>query len=121
MIQFKALNESFAVCKLVSAKQVDITKEYTFFARTADENSLLCLDADVPADALAVERDWRGFKIEGTLDFSLVGIIAKISGVLADKGIPVFVVSTFNTDYVFVKSAFFENALAALKTLWPVD
>jgi hypothetical protein len=62
-------------------------------------------------DAACREDGWRAFRIVGTLDFSLVGVIAKISSLLSESGIPVFVVSTYNTDYVLVKK---ENEIKAL-------
>ena len=65
-------------------------------------------------EALRAERGWRGFCIKGELDFSLVGVLAKITGILAGKSIPVFTVSTFDTDYVFIKK---ENAAAASEAL----
>ncbi|MCD7777598.1 MAG: ACT domain-containing protein, partial [Clostridiales bacterium] len=63
------------------------------------------------------ERDdgWKGFRIQGVLDFSLIGILSKISAVLADTGIPIFAVSTYNTDYIFVKEENYQRALDKLK------
>ncbi len=63
-----------------------------------------------------VERDdgWKGFRIQGTLDLSLVGILSKLSGILADHNIGIFAVSTYNTDYILVKEANFDRALTVL-------
>ncbi|MBQ9595796.1 MAG: ACT domain-containing protein, partial [Synergistaceae bacterium] len=61
--------------------------------------------------------DWRGFRVKGVLDFSLVGILAKISGLLAENDIALFAVSTFNTDYIFVKSDKFTDALNLLNNV----
>ena len=60
------------------------------------------------------EDGWRGFRIVGKLDFSLIGILARISGILAEAGIGIFAVSTCNTDYIFTKEENFERALDAL-------
>jgi hypothetical protein len=59
-------------------------------------------------------KDWRILKVEGTLDFSLIGILAKISGILAKNSISIFVISTFNTDYILVKEEKVEKAILVL-------
>jgi hypothetical protein len=56
------------------------------------------------------DTDWQGFKVEGILDFSLIGIINEITKPLKDNKISVFVISTFNTDYIFVKKESFQKA-----------
>lgn len=80
---------------------------------TPTETSLVCEEALVP-DGIHTERGWRCLGIKGTLDFALVGIIARITTVLADHAISVFVVSTFDTDYVLVKADRLEAAVTAL-------
>lgn len=67
-----------------------------------------------PGHTLAREDGWRAFRIEGVLDFSLIGILAGISGILAENKIGIFVVSTYNTDYVLTKEESFERAMALL-------
>lgn len=59
--------------------------------------------------------DGRGFKIQGVLDFSLLGILSKISTILAENKIGIFAVSTYNTDYIFTKESNYEKALKALQ------
>ena len=83
-------------------------------AKTDDEISLVIPSNLVPRGSATVEDGWRGFKIAGVLDFGLVGVIAKISGILSEAGISVFVVSTFNTDYIFVKAENFDKAAGVL-------
>ena len=95
---------------------IDLSASFFFIGKTDEELSLVCETADAPANALEREDGWRGFRIEGTLDFSLIGILSNISGVLADNGIGIFAVSTFNTDYILVKSENFETAAHALTT-----
>ncbi|MDR2611208.1 MAG: ACT domain-containing protein [Clostridiales Family XIII bacterium] len=114
-MELKQLDGDFAVCKLASTGHVDLGRDFVFLSRTDDEISLVCAAADIPEDATDIEKDWRGLKISGILDFSLIGIIAKISGILAERRISVFVVSTYNTDYIFLKSASYDAALAALR------
>ena len=68
----------------------------------------MCPTSCAPADALQREDGYRGFRFAGTLDSGLIGILARATAVLADKKIPVFAVSTCNTDYIFVKSIFIQ-------------
>ena len=85
-----------------------------FFARTDEEISLVCETAHVPENTTAREDGWRAMRVVGELDFSLVGILARISDVLAREKIGIFAVSTYNTDYILTKETQFEDALAAL-------
>ena len=75
---------------------------------------MVCPTKNVPAVTSARDDGWRGFRIQGTLDFSLIGILAKISAILAEQRIGIFAISTYNTDYIFVKE---ENFAKALKSL----
>lgn len=103
------------VCKVQTVTEVDLTKEFFFVGKTDEEVSLVCVTEEAPEGAIAREDGWRGFRIRGMMDFSMIGILARVSAVLAEKGIGIFVVSTFNTDYVLVKETKFERALAALE------
>ena len=69
----------------------------------------------MPANALERDDGWMAFRIEGTLDFSLIGILAKISSLLAQNGVGIFAISTFNTDYILTKKENFAKALNALR------
>lgn len=111
----KCLDGVFSVCLLDGADSVNFESEYCFFGKTDDEYSLVCRCEDVPRDCVKREDGWCGFKIVGTLDFSLVGILARISSILAESGISIFAVSTYKTDYVFVKSEFFDAAVGQLE------
>lgn len=108
------LSVALSVCK-VREPIVDWRGPFTALVHTGEELSLVCESGAVPADALAVEPDWRAFRIAGALDFSLIGVIAGISGVLASEGIPVFVVSTYDTDHVLLKAVDFQRGLEALQ------
>jgi len=81
--------------------------------RTDDELSLICAQEAVPADVRA-ERDRRLLGVDGPLDFGLVGVLAKLSTALANAGISIVAVSTFDTDYVLVREQDVQPALAAL-------
>ena len=69
----------------------------------------------MPENTFAREDGWRAFRVQGTLDFALVGILAKIASVLAEERISIFALSTYNTDYVLVKEKEFVRAMDALK------
>lgn len=109
------LKDEFSICKVNDYSKVNLDNPFTFISTTSDEKSLVCKSCDVPSNTIAKEDNWRGFYIDGILDFSLIGILAKITDILANNQIGVFVVSTYNTDYVFVKSNNYQKALDLLK------
>ncbi|MBE6020172.1 MAG: ACT domain-containing protein [Clostridiales bacterium] len=113
-IKLHVLEQPLAVCKLKEISQLDLKGEFLFFCKTDEELSLACPEKDLPANTLVCEKGWRGMRIEGMLDFSLIGIISKISGILADNSIGIFVVSTYNTDYILVKEEQFSAAKKVL-------
>ena len=111
----KVLPYQFTVCKLDSAGKIPSDREFCFTAITDEEVSLVCRSSDVPDKTLVRDDGWKGFRIEGVLDFSLIGILAKISAILAENKIGIFAVSTYNTDYIFVKEENLDKALSALE------
>ena len=114
-MEIKKIEHDLTVCKIKSEKDIDLTKKFYFVGKTDEEISLACLTEDTPTDTLEREDGWRAFRIQGVLDFSLIGILAKISTILAENKIGIFVVSTFNTDYILVKKENIDRALALLK------
>lgn len=114
-IKIEKLDVSFSVCKVKDYSQVDLSQAYCFIGKTNCENSLVCATDSVPANATEREDGWRAFRIVGTLDFSLIGILSKISTILANEKIGIFVISTFNTDYILVKATHFEKSLTVLE------
>lgn len=114
-MKLKKLPYALTVCKLETVEQIDLNAGFYFIGRTDEELSLVCRTECTPARTLEREDGWRGFRIEGTLDFSLIGILSKISTILAENRIGIFAVSTYNTDYVLVKEENFHKATAALK------
>lgn len=102
------------VCKVTELSDIDLTAEFCFIGKTDEELSLVCRTEDVPARTIARDDGWRGFRIEGVLDFSLVGILSGLSSILAENQIGIFAVSTFHTDYVLVKSENFDRAARVL-------
>ena len=113
-MEIKAINEQFSVCKGISVEQIRWTDEFCFVGKTDEELSLVCPTDSVPEDAKVCDHGWKAFRIQGELDFSLIGILSKISGILADCGIGIFAISTYNTDYILTKEENFQRALTAL-------
>ena len=110
----KTLPYNFTVCKLSKTDNINLSSEFCFFGKTDEEISLVCKTEDTPADTIKRDDGWRGFRIEGVLDFSLIGILSKLSAILAENQIGIFAVWTYNTDYIFVKSENFSRALKVL-------
>ena len=108
------LSYKLTVCKVKSVSDIDMNSEFFFIGKTDEEISLVCKTEDVPAGTTERDDGWRGFRISGVLDFSLIGILSKLSGILAEHKIGIFAVSTYNTDYILVKEENFERALRLL-------
>lgn len=81
--------------------------------RTAGETSVVCEEGLVPS-GIRAERGFRALRVQGPLSFQLTGILASLAAPLAESRIPVFVVSTFDTDYVLVRAANLGAATSAL-------
>lgn len=113
-MKIKKLLYDLSVCKVADVSVVGLNDEFFFVGKTDEEISLVCKTEDVPSETTAREDGWKGFRIEGVLDFSLIGILSKISTVLAENKIGIFAVSTYNTDYILVKEENFERALSVL-------
>ena len=114
-MKLEILHNDFTVCKIKDITQVDFEDAFVFVGKTDEELSLVCSTESVPPDCDEREDGWKGMRIQGTLDFSLVGILAKIADVLAARGISIFAVSTFCTDYILVKEAMLPAAVKALR------
>ena len=114
-MELKTLPYALTVCKVPGTEALDLTRDFYFIGRTDEEISLVCRTEDAPAETTEREDGWRGFRIQGVLDFSLIGILAPIAGILAENRIGIFAVSTYNTDYILVKAENFERAMDALE------
>lgn len=114
-IHIEPLPYDFSVCKVEDYSKVDLSALFTFPQRTDEENSLVCLTENVPANITEREDEWNAFRIKGTLDFLLIGILSGIATVLAEKTIGIFAISTYNTDYILVKKTDFQRAIDVLK------
>ena len=105
------LEPQFSVCKLASIQGIaSWDADFVFLCKTDEELSLICESDMLPADVLAVEEGYRGMRLQGELDFALIGVLAKVSSALAEVGISLLAVSTYNTDYFFVKERVFDRA-----------
>lgn len=114
-LELQKLSYRLTVCKVKSVSDIDMDSEFFFIGKTDEEISLVCRTEDTPQETVERDDGWRGFRISGVLDFSLIGILSKLSGILAGKKIGIFAVSTYNTDYILVKEENFEKALLALE------
>lgn len=113
-MNLKVLKENFSVCKIKDISEVNFNDEFVFVGKTDEELSLVCSTKSVPKNFIERDDNWRSFRIEGILDFSLIGILAKISSLLAEKKISIFAVSTYNTDYILIKKDKFDSAIQIL-------
>ena len=114
-MDLKRIEGQLTVCKLKSTADIDLNKDFYFIGKTDEEISLVCKTEDTPTETLERDDGWLAFRIQGTLDFSLIGILSKISSILAENKIGIFAVSTYNTDYILVKEDNFDAALMALE------
>ena len=113
-MKLKILPQRLTVCKVKDLSDIDLTGDFFFIGRTDEELSLVCRTEDAPRETVKRDDGWRGFRIEGVLDFSLVGILSKLSAILAENKIGIFAVSTYNTDYILTKADNFDRAMEAL-------
>lgn len=114
-MEIKRLECDFSVCKVTDYSKVNWKASYYFIGQTDEEKSLVCLTEDVPDNTVERDDGWRAFRIQGVLDFSLIGILSKLSALLAENEIGIFAVSTYNTDYILTKRENFEKAIHVLK------
>lgn len=115
IMKLKKLNFDFTICQVKSITEIDLTRDIFFIGKTYEEISLVCRTEDTPLCATKREDGWRGFRIQGTLDFSLTGVLSELSGILAERKIGIFAISTYNTDYVLVKAENYDKAVEALE------
>ena len=114
-MEIKRLEYDFSVCKVADYSKVNLESVYCFIGKADEEKSLVCLTEDVPDNVTKCDNGWKAFRIQGVLDFSLIGILSKISTLLAENNIGIFAVSTYNTDYILTKRENFERAISVLK------
>ncbi len=116
MLTLLLLPYTLAVCRLANDEPIpgwSVNSAFFSITRTPDELSIVCLQRDVP-DGVRHEGGWRCLKVEGPLDFALVGILASLVGPLAEAGISIFALSTYDMDYLLVKAHDVERAIDTL-------
>lgn len=116
-LKLTVLDEKLAVLKLPPAEPVPSWAwpgEFVSISRTPEELSIVCSEGNIP-EGIDNSGDWRVLKFDGILDFSLTGILAGIAGRLAEAGISIFAVSTFNTDYILVRDKDLLGAIVVLE------
>ncbi|MGE4353997.1 MAG: ACT domain-containing protein [Oscillospiraceae bacterium] len=114
-MKIKAIECSFSVCQLKDISAIDMNSELFFLGKTDEELSLVCPTESIPVSVIKRDDGWKAFRIEGILDFSLIGILSKIANLLADNDISIFAISTFNTDYILTKADNYARALDLLE------
>ncbi len=116
-LDLQLLKSRFSVCRLAPDAAIPVwatgTGELVSVTRTPDELSVVCPETAVPKDTRC-EHGWRGFKVAGPLAFSLTGVLVSVAKPLADAGVGIFAVSTYDTDYILVKEENLENAICIL-------
>ncbi len=116
-LQLELLPDRLAVCRLDPEDATldwDLGEGFLSVTFTEDEVSVVCEEAYAPPEA-RTERGWRCLRVIGPLDLEMVGVLACLSRVLAEAGIPIFVISTFDTDFLLVRSGLLDDAVRALR------
>ena len=126
-LKFRWIPGQFAVCRLSADAPIPTwatSGPFTSITRTADELSIVCSLENTPQEHRP-EVPWICLKLEGPFDFQQVGILASFIAPLAERGVPIFAISTYDTDYVLVREDIADIALDALREaghqLWRED
>ena len=114
-MRLQIIEGKFSVCKVENLRAVNFNVPWLFVGKTDVEISVVCLTADVPHATLAREDGWRALRVAEPMNFGLTGVLAGISTVLAQAGISIFAVSTFDTDYILIKAENLGLAQTALE------
>jgi len=116
-LHLEAIEIRLAVCRLDAGSDVppwvDRSMEFTSVTRTIDELSIVCARDAVP-EGVPMEGPWRALRVQGPIVMTLIGVVAALANPLADAGISIFAISTFDTDYILVHEPDFDAAVGAL-------
>jgi hypothetical protein len=119
-LKFTLLKGDYSICRLKNDSIIPgwvYDSQFYSVTRTKDELSIICKDVDINHDVnTKIDKPWRILKINGPLDLSLVGIIANISNLLKDNNIPIFTISTFETDYILIKNQDLNKTMIVLNS-----
>jgi len=116
-MNFKVLTGKYAIYKFAIGSVMPeriCSSDFYSITKTIDEISVVARQSDVIEGYMECNKDWRIVRIEGSLDFSLVGIIADISAIFKKKNISIFTISTYDTDYFLIKQKDLDSAIQAL-------
>lgn len=114
-MKIKIIDKILSISKVKYIKSLDFNQEFLFISKTDNEISIVH-DKDYKLEEVIEESNyWRSFRVDDVLDFNLIGIIKKISTLLANNNIPIFVVSTYDTDYIMVMEENFNKTIKLLK------
>jgi len=116
-LKFRQLPGTYAVVRLAPEAPVPdwaTNGEFTSVTRTSDELSVVCPSPNLPPDVQSPHR-WTCLKLEGPIPFSLTGVLLSFIEPLSDNGVPIFAISTYDTDYVLIQEEFVERAISALQ------
>jgi hypothetical protein len=124
-LTMRVLPAELAVCQLEADGPLPawvFHAEARFFSvmRTPEETSVVCPVDDVPPSVVTADKGWRALKVDGPLPLTMTGVTAKLTTPLASAGIPVFALSTYDTDYLLIKSEHLERAVSLLRTRFTV-
>jgi hypothetical protein len=111
------LPERLAICRFDAGAAVPswaVQSSFFSITRTSHELSIVCAEAAVPQEIAGAERGWRSLRVQGPLDLTLTGVLAALAAPLADAKIPLFALSTFDTDYLLVREETLQPAITAL-------
>lgn len=114
-MKLKLLDGAYAICKLTNCQAIPDWAQGEFVSFSIEEESatVVCIEKPVPRDVQS-EPGWRVFQVIGPFDFDVVGVLSSITAPLADNNIPLFAVSTYDTDYLLVKSEHLSDTISAL-------
>ena len=114
-MKLKIIDKEFVICKVKDFSQINLEDEFLFIGKTDEERSIVCEAKSLPNNCTNIDDGWIAFRIEGQVDFSLIGIISKVSTILAQNKVGIFTLSTYDTDYILVKKDNIEEAKKALR------
>lgn len=115
-LKLSLLKDFYGICKLPCDSSIpDWAQKGSLYSitRTEKELTIVCPQGSIPMD-IEYDGNWRGFRIDGSFDFSQIGVISCLAGPLARAGISIYVISTYDTDYVLVKEKNVEQAVTVL-------
>ncbi len=116
MVDIEILSGRYAACRLEPSAPVPAWAQggdFCAVTRTDQELSIVCPESSVPDDVDA-QRGWRCMRVAGPLDFAVTGVAAALASPLAEAGIPILLIATYDTDYLLVRADDLERAIAAL-------